>query len=83
MISKYMSTGARLFCYKYVLSVYLLCLSHPFPRKAGKGGGGRTGHVLSQGETRLHRMTKCSWPSSLCPSLCAGPDARQAWCGYW
>lgn len=77
-----------MFCYKYVLSVYLLCLSCPSSGGAGKGrrmgGGGSTGRVLSQGgETSLHRKTRHLWPSSLYPILCALPDSQQAWTGYW
>lgn len=72
MIPKDMSTGGRLFCYKYILSVYLLCLSFPSSADTGErrreGGRGGEGRVLSQGkENSLYRKTRQQHPGSLCP----------------
>lgn len=54
MIFKDTSTGARLFCYKYVLSVYLLRLSCLSSAEAGDGrgagGGGMRGLCFESGK---------------------------------
>lgn len=81
MIPKDMSTGARLFCYKYVLSVDLLCLfclssADTRERRRASGRGGE-GHVSSQGrENSLHRKMRCQHPGSLCPICYCLSDFR-------
>lgn len=98
MIPKDMSIGARLFCYKYVLSVYLLCVPSPSSAEAGDSrtmgrGGVGIGVGVGVGVGRVFRVTaetavcagkpdSSTHPGGLCPSIHARPCSDQAWRGY-